>query len=194
MNETSKEQKTMFPANIDKSKKFISLNIAVLAVSDTRTLETDTGGALLKELLEKSGHKCAERAVVKDDVAAIRARVQSWVANPDVDVVITTGGTGFSGFDVTPEALEPLFDKHMEGFSALFHAYSAGKIGTSTLLSRAMAGLAATTFVFCLPGSKGACRDGWEGIISQQLDYRHSPCNLVELMPRLGEHMKKAGK
>jgi len=184
----------MFPANIDKSKKFIPLNIAVLAVSDTRTLETDSGGALLKEMLEKDGHKCAERAVARDDVAAIRAKVQSWVANPDVDVVITTGGTGFSGFDITPEAVEPLFDKRMDGFSALFHAYSSQKIGTSTLLSRATAGLAATTFVFCLPGSKGACRDGWEGIISQQLDYRHSPCNLVELMPRLGEHMKKARK
>ncbi len=184
----------MFKKKIDESRKFVPLNIAVLAVSDTRTLATDTSGALLKEMLERDGHKCAERAVVRDEVAAIRAKVQNWVANEDIDVVITTGGTGFSGFDVTPEALEPLFDKRMEGFSALFHAYSAQKIGTSTLLSRATAGLAATTFIFCLPGSKGACRDGWEGIISQQLDYRYSPCNLVELMPRLGEHMKKAKK
>ncbi|HHB83394.1 MAG TPA: molybdenum cofactor biosynthesis protein B [Devosia sp.] len=179
----------MFPSKTSESKKFIPLNIAVLVVSDTRTLEDDVSGALLESMLKEDGHNCASRIVVKDDIAQIRAAVQGWVADPGVDIVITTGGTGFSGFDVTPEALEPLFDKHMEGFSALFHAYSANKIGTSTMLSRATAGLAATTFIFCLPGSKGACRDAWEGIIRHQLNYRHGPCNLVELMPRLGEHL-----
>ncbi len=183
--------KPMFPSKTNEDKDFVALNIAVLAVSDSRTLETDTSGALLKEMIEADGHTCAERAIVKDNVAAIRAWVQAWVADDGVDVVITTGGTGFSGFDVTPEAVEPLFDKRMDGFSVLFHTYSSTKIGTSTLLSRATAGLAATTFIFCLPGSKGACRDGWEVIIRHQLDYRHGPCNFVELMPRLGEHMKK---
>jgi molybdopterin adenylyltransferase len=183
----------MFPSRTNEDKKFIPLNIAVLAVSDTRSLETDTSGARLKEMLEQDGHKCAARAVVRDEVAAIRAQVQSWVADKDIDAVITTGGTGFSGFDVTPEAVEPLFDKRMDGFSVLFHTYSASKIGTSTLLSRATAGLAATTVIFCLPGSKGACQDAWEGILRFQLDYRHAPCNFVELMPRLGEHMKKSG-
>ncbi len=184
----------MFPTRLKEDKQFISLNIAVLAVSDTRTLEDDASGALLKEMIEADGHKCADRKIVRDEVAAIRAQVQAWVADEAIDVVITTGGTGFSGFDVTPEAVEPLFDKRMEGFSVLFHTYSANKIGTSTLLSRATAGLAATTFIFCLPGSRGACRDGWEGILRHQLDYRHGPCNFVELMPRLGEHMKKNRK
>ncbi len=184
----------MFADNFDKTKKFIPLNIAVLAVSDTRSLEDDTSGALLKTMLEADGHKCAARKIVKDEVAAIRAVVQGWVADSDIDVIITTGGTGFSGFDVTPEAVEPLFDKRMDGFSTLFHMYSAKKIGTSTLLSRATAGLASTTFIFCLPGSKGACKDAWEGILHQQLNYQHRPCNFVELMPRLGEHMKKSQK
>ena len=168
-------------------RSFKPLAIAVIAVSDTRTLETDTGGALLESLLEADGHSCAERVVVKDDVQQIRAVMQRFVVDPKVDVVITTGGTGFSGRDVTPEAVEPLFDKRMEGFSVLFHQYSAATVGTSSLQSRATAGLIGTTFVFCLPGSRGACRDAWEGILSLQLDYRHSPCNFVELMPRLSE-------
>ena len=181
----------MFPSRLNESKKFMPLNIAVLVVSDTRSLEDDISGALLEKMLVADGHICAARVIVKDDIAAIRAKVQGWVADEGVDIVLTTGGTGFSGFDVTPEALEPLFDKRMEGFSALFHAYSAQKIGTSTMLSRATAGLAATTFIFCLPGSKGACRDGWEGIIRHQLNYQHGPCNIVELMPRLGEHLNE---
>lgn len=181
----------MFPSRLNETKKFIPLNIAVLVVSDTRNLEDDISGALLEKMITEDGHSCAIRTIVKDDVAAIRAKVQNWVADPDVDIVISTGGTGFSGFDVTPEAVEPLFDKRMDGFSALFHAYSAKKIGTSSMLSRATAGLAATTFIFCLPGSKGACRDAWEGIIRHQLNYQHGPCNLVELMPRLGEHLSK---
>jgi molybdopterin adenylyltransferase len=156
-------------------------------VSDTRTLETDTGGALLKSLLEADGHHCFERQVVRDDIQQIRAAVQAYVATPEVDVILTTGGTGFSGRDVTPEAIEPLFDKRMEGFSVLFHQYSATTVGTSSLQSRATAGLIGETFVFCLPGSRGACRDAWEGILTHQLDYRHAPCNFVELMPRLSE-------
>ena len=177
----------MFKSELDPDKSFVPLSIAVLAVSDTRTLETDTAGALLKSLLEADGHRCAERAVVRDDISEIRAKVSAWVADPSIDVVLTTGGTGFSGRDVTPEALEPLFDKRMDGFSVLFHQYSATTIGTSSLQSRATAGLIGTTFVFALPGSRGACRDAWEGILRAQLDARHKPCNFVELMPRLNE-------
>jgi len=177
----------MFKSDRFEDRAFRPLSIAVIAVSDTRTLETDTAGALLATLLEGDGHKCAGRAVVPDDVQLIRQAVQGFVADPSVDVVLTTGGTGFSGRDVTPEAVEPLFDKRMDGFSVLFHQYSATTVGTSTVQSRATAGLIGTTFVFCLPGSRGACRDAWEGILSHQLDYRHKPCNFVELMPRLDE-------
>ncbi|HEY0854828.1 MAG TPA: molybdenum cofactor synthesis domain-containing protein, partial [Devosia sp.] len=144
----------MFKSELDQSKAFVPLKIAVLAVSDTRTLETDTAGALLKSLMEADGHICADRAVVRDDIQQIRATVMGWVINPEIDAVITTGGTGFSGRDVTPEALEPLFQKRMDGFSVLFHQYSATTVGTSSLQSRATAGLIGTTFVFCLPGSR----------------------------------------
>jgi molybdopterin adenylyltransferase len=177
----------MFKTARFEDRGFKPLTIAVIAVSDTRTLETDTGGALLKSLLEADGHHCFERQVVRDDIQQIRAAVQAYVATPEVDVILTTGGTGFSGRDVTPEAIEPLFDKRMEGFSVLFHQYSATTVGTSSLQSRATAGLIGETFVFCLPGSRGACRDAWEGILTHQLDYRHAPCNFVELMPRLSE-------
>ena len=177
----------MFKAKRDETKPFKPLNIAILAVSDTRTLETDTSGALLREMLEADGHRCADRAITSDDISRIRATVCAWIADSEIDVVITTGGTGFSGRDITPEAVEPLFDKRMDGFSVLFHQYSATTIGTSSLQSRATAGLAGTTFIFCLPGSRGACRDAWEGILSQQLDFRHRPCNFVEIMPRLAE-------
>lgn len=177
----------MFKSELDLSKAFMPLSIAVLAVSDTRTLETDTAGALLKSLIEGDGHRCAARAVVRDDIHQIRRQVMDWVVDETIDVVITTGGTGFSGRDVTPEALEPLFQKRMEGFSVLFHQYSATTIGTSTLQSRATGGLIGETFVFVLPGSRGACRDAWEGILRAQLDNRHKPCNFVELMPRLAE-------
>ncbi|MCW5722410.1 MAG: molybdenum cofactor biosynthesis protein B [Devosia sp.] len=177
----------MFKTERFEDRAFKPLSIAIIAVSDTRTLETDTGGALLKSLLEADGHHCADRQVVRDDIQLIRAAVQNHVADPEIDVILTTGGTGFSGRDVTPEAVEPLFDKRMEGFSVLFHHYSASTVGTSSLQSRATAGLIGTTFVFCLPGSRGACRDAWEGILHQQLDYRHKPCNFVELMPRLAE-------
>jgi len=178
-------------SRIDESRRFVSLNIAVLTVSDTRALEDDKSGDVLVGRLEKAGHVLADRAIVKDDIAAIASQVQSWVAREDVDIVITTGGTGFTGRDVTPDAIEPLFDKRMDGFSTLFHQISFEKIGTSTLQSRATAGLIGTTFVFCLPGSPGACKDGWDGILQYQLDYRHMPCNFVEIMPRLDEHLKR---
>ena len=177
----------MFKSDLDPNKPFTPLRIAVLAVSDTRTLETDTAGELLKTLMEADGHHCADRAVVKDHIHAIRAQVMAWVVDPEIDAILTTGGTGFSGRDVTPEALEPLFQKRMDGFSVLFHQYSATTIGTSTLQSRATGGLIGETFVFALPGSRGACRDAWEGILRAQLDSRHMPCNFVELMPRLAE-------
>jgi molybdenum cofactor biosynthesis protein B len=177
----------MFKTERDTSKPFLPLSLAVLAVSDTRTLETDTAGALLKELMEADGHRCAARAVCRDDINSIRRIVMEWVEDPAIDAVITTGGTGFSGRDVTPEALEPLFAKRMDGFSVLFHQYSSTTVGTSSLQSRATGGLIGTTFVFVLPGSRGACRDAWEGILRAQLDNRHLPCNFVELMPRLAE-------
>ncbi len=177
----------IFPFKIDETRDFIPVTFAVLAVSDTRTLETDTSGALLKDMIEAAGHNCAARAVVTDDRATIAEQVRLWVEDPSIDVVLTTGGTGFSGRDVTPEAVEPMFDKKMDGFSVLFHQYSATTIGTSSIQSRATAGLVGSTFVFCLPGSRGACRDAWEGILQYQFDARHSPCNFIEVMPRLME-------
>ncbi|GGK26263.1 molybdenum cofactor biosynthesis protein B [Salinarimonas ramus] len=176
---------------IDESLPFIPVRIAVLTVSDTRDLAQDRSGDTLASRVEAAGHVLADRAIVKDEVAAIRARVQGWIADPGIDVVITTGGTGFTGRDVTPEAIEPLFEKRMEGFSAVFHRISYDKIGTSTLQSRATAGVAGATYVFVLPGSPGACKDAWDGILGPQLDYRHRPCNFVEIMPRLDEHLKR---
>jgi len=176
---------------VDESRPFIALNIAVLTVSDTRSLAEDRSGDALVERLTKAGHRLADRAIVTDDVEAIRAQTKRWITDKGVDVVITTGGTGFTGRDVTPEALEPLFEKRMEGFSAVFHALSFPKIGTSTIQSRATAGVAGATYVFVLPGSPGACKDAWDGILAQQLDYRYRPCNFVEIMPRLDEHLKR---
>jgi molybdenum cofactor biosynthesis protein B len=172
-------------------RPFVPVRFAVLAVSDTRTLAEDRSGATLAERIEAAGHVLADRAIVPDDRPRIRETVERWIADPKVDAVITTGGTGFTGRDVTPEALEPLFDKRMEGFSAVFHAISYQKIGTSTIQSRATAGLAGTTFIFVLPGSPGACRDAWDGILARQFDYRQPPCNFVEIMPRLDEHLKR---
>jgi molybdopterin adenylyltransferase len=176
---------------IDDTLPFVPLGIAVLTVSDTRSLDEDKSGATLAERLTKAGHRLADRAIVTDDVEAIHGKVRGWIADATVDVVITTGGTGFTGRDVTPEAIEPLFDKRMEGFSAVFHRISYDKIGTSTIQSRATAGVAGTTFIFVLPGSPGACKDAWDGILSMQLDYRYRPCNFVEIMPRLDEHLKR---
>lgn len=171
-------------------KEFIPLNIAVLTVSDTRTAADDKSGNTLVERLETAGHKLAARAIVTDDVEKIRAQVKAWIADKGVDVVISTGGTGFTGRDVTPEALEPLFEKRMDGFSIAFHMMSYPKIGTSTIQSRATGGVAGATYIFCLPGSPGACKDAWNGILKWQLDNRHRPCNFVEIMPRLEEHRR----
>lgn len=176
---------------LDDTRAFIPVRIAVLTVSDTRDRAQDKSGDTLVARIEAAGHALADRVIVRDEIPAIRARVQGWIANPDVDVVITTGGTGFTGRDVTPEAIEPLFEKRMEGFSAVFHRISYDKIGTSTLQSRATAGVAGATYVFVLPGSPGACKDAWDGILGPQLDYRHRPCNFVEIMPRLDEHLRR---
>ena len=178
-------------AGLDLSLPFVPLSIAVLTVSDTRSLADDRSGDLLAERVGKAGHRVADRAIVPDEVEDIRAKVRGWIADPAVDVVITTGGTGFTGRDVTPEAIEPLFEKRMDGFSAVFHRISYDKIGTSTLQSRATGGVAGATYIFALPGSPGACRDAWDGILQAQLDYRHRPCNFVEIMPRLDEHLRR---
>jgi molybdenum cofactor biosynthesis protein B len=178
-------------AGIDPSLSFVPLSIAVLTVSDTRSLSEDRSGDTLVERLTKAGHKLGDRAIVADEVAEIRAKVEAWIADPAIDVVITTGGTGFTGRDVTPEAIEPLFEKRMDGFSAVFHRISYDKIGTSTIQSRAIGGVAGATYIFVLPGSPGACKDAWDGILAAQLDYRHRPCNFVEIMPRLDEHLKR---
>jgi molybdenum cofactor biosynthesis protein B len=176
---------------IDESRQFVPLNIAVLTISDTRALSDDKSGNVLAERLTAAGHNLAAREIVTDDVDAIRAVVKRWIADAGVDVIVTTGGTGFTGRDVTPEAIEPLFEKKMEGFSIAFHMLSHAKIGTSTIQSRATAGVAGATFIFSLPGSPGACRDGWDGILAAQLDYRTRPCNFVEIMPRLDEHLRR---
>ncbi|OQW61168.1 MAG: molybdenum cofactor biosynthesis protein [Proteobacteria bacterium HN_bin10] len=168
---------------------FKPVRIAVITVSDTRTIETDTSGALLAKRLQADGHILADRLLVKDDVREIRAAVTRLVESGAVDVILTTGGTGLTGRDVTPEAIEPLLDKRIEGFSTIFHLVSYEMVGLSTLQSRALAGLIQGVIVFCMPGSNGACKDGWDKIIRWQLDSRHMPCNMVELMPRFNEHM-----
>lgn len=175
---------------IDESRPFLPVRIAVLTVSDTRQLADDKSGTTLVGLIETAGHTLADRVIVRDDVGAIRATVERWIADPSVDVIITTGGTGFTGRDVTPEAIVPLFEKTIEGFSIVFHMQSYQKIETSTIQSRACAGLTRGTYIFCLPGSPGACRDAWDGILKWQLDNRHRPCNFVEIMPRLEEHRR----
>jgi molybdenum cofactor biosynthesis protein B len=176
---------------LDPSLPFVPLTIAVLTVSDTRSLADDRSGDTLVERLTRAGHVLGDRAIVPDDVEAIRGKVRGWIADPAIDVVITTGGTGFTGRDVTPEAIEPMLEKRMDGFSAIFHRISYDKIGTSTLQSRATGGVAGATYIFVLPGSPGACKDAWDGILVSQLDYRHRPCNFVEIMPRLDEHLKR---
>ena len=176
---------------LDKTRSFIPVRIAVLTVSDSRALADDRSGDTLAARIEEAGHKLAARKIVRDEMEDIRGAVRAWIADPGIDVVITTGGTGFTGRDVTPEALEPLFEKRMDGFSEVFHRISYDKIGTSTIQSRATAGVAGKTFIFVLPGSPGACRDAWDGILKTQLDYRHRPCNFVEIMPRLDEHLKR---
>ena len=179
-------------SRLDASRPFLKVNIAVLTVSDTRTLETDTSGATLAARIEAAGHGVAERAIARDEAALIEARLRAWIADPAVDVVITTGGTGITGRDVTPEAFERVLEKKIEGFGELFRMLSYAKIGTSTMQSRALAGVAGGTYLFALPGSTGAVKDAWDDILVSQLDNRHRPCNLVELMPRLQEHLRAA--
>ena len=176
---------------IDETRDFIPLNIAVLTVSDTRTFEDDTSGDVLVERIEKAGHKVAARRIVSDDRVHIRGALQAWISDKEIDAVISTGGTGLTGRDVTPEAFQSVYDKEIDGFSALFHRISYDKIGTSTIQSRATAGVAGGTFLFALPGSPGACKDGWDDILVHQLDYRYRPCNFVEIMPRLEEHKQR---
>ncbi|WP_428409040.1 molybdenum cofactor biosynthesis protein B [Hyphococcus sp.] len=172
---------------INEELEFKPVRAAVLTVSDTRTSENDTSGDLLQQRIEAAGHQLAARDLVRDDIEKIRAVVTGWIDDPEVDVIISTGGTGLTGRDVTVEAVRPLFEKEIEGFSVIFHQVSFQSVGLSTLQSRACGGLAKGTFIFCLPGSNGAVKDGWDKVISYQLDSRHKPCNLVELMPRLTE-------
>jgi molybdopterin adenylyltransferase len=166
---------------------FVPVRIAVLTVSDTRTEETDTSGSYLAAAIAAAGHRLAARAIVPDDLGTIRSAVKAWIEDAEVDAIITTGGTGLTGRDVTPEAVAPLFEKVIEGFAVVFHNVSFRSVGLSTIQSRACAGVARGTFIFCLPGSGGAVRDGWEQVIAPQLDARTRPCNLVEIMPRLEE-------
>jgi len=181
-------------ARIDETRPFIPVNIAVLTVSDTRTAANDTSGDALAERVVKAGHRVTARAIEKDDAGKIETLLRGWIDDPQVDVVITTGGTGITGRDVTPEAFERVLEKRIEGFGELFRMLSYQKIGTSTMQSRALGGVARGTYLFALPGSTGAVKDAWDDILVFQLDNRHRPCNLVELMPRLLEHLKPAAE
>jgi molybdenum cofactor biosynthesis protein B len=172
---------------LHEDRAFKPVQIAVLTVSDTRDESNDTSGDVLAARVEAAGHTLAGRAIVRDDIEAIRTRIKFWVASGEVDAIVSTGGTGITGRDVTPEAVEPLLDKRIEGFSTIFHMLSYQTVGLSTLQSRALAGIIDGVFVFCLPGSNGAVKDGWDKVIRWQLDSRHGPCNMVELMPRLKE-------
>jgi len=174
-------------SRIDESLPFKPVRIAVLTVSDTRTAKEDKSGALLAEMLTADGHRLAAKAIVRDDIVAIQAALREWISDAAIDAIITTGGTGLTGRDVTPEAVRPLFEKEIEGFSVLMHMLSYEKIGTSTIQSRSLAGLSQGTYIFCVPGSPGACKDAWTGILKYQFDFRHRPCNMVEIMPRLME-------
>ena len=178
-------------SSIDESKQFVPLNIAVLTISDTRSLADDKSGTTLADRLTAAGHLLAAREIIVDDVDSIRAIIKRWIADEGVDAIITTGGTGFTGRDVTPEAIEPLFEKRMDGFATMFLMVSHAKIGTSAIQTRATAGVAGATYIFCVPGSPGACRDAWDEILVHQLDYRYRPCNFVEIMPRLDEHLRR---
>jgi molybdenum cofactor biosynthesis protein B len=176
---------------MSEARQFIPVRIAVLTVSDTRTLETDTSGQTLADRVVEAGHLLSARKIVKDDIRAIRHVIRDWANRSDVDAMITTGGTGLTGRDVTIEAVRPLFEKEIDGFGTLFHMVSFPKIGTSTIQSRATAGVMKGKYIFCLPGSPGACRDGWDLILKAQLDYTNKPCNFVEIMPRLEEHLQR---
>jgi molybdopterin adenylyltransferase len=177
-----------------KPREFLPAGIAILTISDTRTQADDKSGDTLVQRVKDAGHHLADRRIVKDEVRSIRSAVRAWVKRKDVDVIITTGGTGLTGRDVTIEAMRPLFDKEIEGFGVVFHMMSFQKIKTSTIQSRATAGVVEGKYVFCLPGSPGACRDGWDEILIYQLDYRHHPCNFIEIMPRLNEHLRRGSR
>ena len=172
-------------AGLDEKLTFYPLKIAVMTISDTRTEQSDTSGGLLIERLTNAGHQLAARAIVTDDIAAIRAQVRHWVDDSEVEVIVTTGGTGFTDRDVTPEAIKPLFRRDMDGFSVVFHQASLGTIGVSTLQSRAFAGQAGDTFIFSVPGSTGACRDAWDLVLNMEFDSRHRPCSIAGMVPRL---------
>ncbi|MBV8096464.1 MAG: molybdenum cofactor biosynthesis protein B [Acetobacteraceae bacterium] len=176
-------------ARIDETRRFIPVNIAVLTISDTRTAENDTSGDTLVARITDAGHSVAARAIEPDDIGAIERHLRGWILDPKIDVIITTGGTGLTGRDITPEAFERVIEKRIEGFGELFRMISYQKIGTSTMQSRALAGVASGTYLFALPGSPNAVKDAWDDILLWQLDARHRPCNLVELMPRLKEHV-----
>ena len=178
-------------SRIDESRAFLPVNIALLTVSDSRTPATDGSGDLLAARIATAGHTMAQRKIVRDDVDAIVTALRAWIAEPDVDVVIATGGTGVTGRDVTPEAVRTVMDKEIPGFGELFRWLSYGKIGTSTVQSRAMAAVAHSTYLFAVPGSPSACKDAWDDILVHQLDYRYRPCNFVEIMPRLDEHLRR---
>jgi molybdopterin adenylyltransferase len=178
------------PGRIDQNRPFLPVNIAILTVSDTRDASQDRSGDTLADLVTGAGHRVAARQIVRDEQEMIVAQLRAWIADPEIDVVISTGGTGMTGRDVTPEAFHSVYDKEVAGFGELFRWQSYDKIGTSTIQSRATAGVAGGTYLFALPGSPSACRDAWEGILVHQLDNRFRPCNFVELMPRLREHLK----
>jgi molybdenum cofactor biosynthesis protein B len=171
----------------NNNRPFVPLNIAIMVVSDSRTEETDTSGKTLIDRLTDAGHRCAEKAIIPDDIYLIRAKLSAWIADPNINAIITTGGTGVTGRDGTPEAVQPLLDKELNGFGEVFRTISYDEIGTSTIQSRAIAGVANGHYIFCVPGSSGACSTAWDKLISAQLDYRTRPCNLVEVMPRLME-------
>ena len=177
----------------EQIREFIPVRIALMTVSDTRTRDNDTSGDTLEARVREAGHTIAARVIVRDDVARIVDQLVAWIADPEIDAVISTGGTGLTGRDVTPEAFRSVFEKEIDGFSAIFHRISYDKIGTSTIQSRACAGVAKGTYLFALPGSPGAVKDGWDGILKGQLDYRHKPCNFIEIMPRLEEHRRRGG-
>lgn len=174
-------------AGIDETLTFKPVTVAILTVSDTRTRDNDTSGDILQSRIEAAGHKVLGREIVRDTIQGVRAQLQSWIDDTQIDVIISTGGTGLTGRDITVEAVTPLFDKVIDGFSVVFHQESFKTIGLSTLQSRACAGLAQGTIIFCLPGSNGAVKDGWDKVIAAQLDSRHRPCNMIDLMPRFGE-------
>jgi molybdenum cofactor biosynthesis protein B len=176
----------------DSTREFVPVRIAVMTVSDTRTRANDTSGDTLEARIKDAGHIVADRVIVPDEKDIIVAQLKKWIGDPNVDAVVSTGGTGLTGRDVTPEAFRTMFEKEIDGFSALFHRISFEKVGTSTIQSRACAGVANGTYLFALPGSPGAVKDGWDGILKLQLDYRHKPCNFVEIMPRLQEHQRKS--